>query len=424
MGPPNDFRWLSFYSRTNTFQPGGLPVMDFLFAHYGGLLGLSAWGYVVASLLMVQVTVFAVTLYLHRDAAHRAVDLHPAIRHFCRFWLWMTTGIATREWVAIHRKHHARCETPDDPHSPQVEGLKKVLLEGAELYRAEARNQETLRKYGRGTPDDWLERRVYGAAHNYLGIVLMVVLFLLLFGVPGIIMIAVQLASQPLLAAGIVNGVGHYAGYRNFESADASRNVTPWGLLLGGEELHNNHHAFPSSARFSIRGWELDIGWGMLRVLSALGLARVRRTAPEPVLLPARQSPDLETVRAIVVARMHVMRDYARLVTVPVLRTEFATLRARIPERAGRLRRLLVRETALLDAAARRRLGEVLENSQALATVHEFRERLKTIWSGAATSNENLIAQFRDWCAEAEASGVRSLQEFAASLRGYSLRTS
>jgi len=397
--------------------------MEFLFEHYGGLLGLSAWGYVLASLLMVQITVFAVTLYLHRDAAHRAVDLHPAIRHFCRFWLWMTTGIATREWVAIHRKHHARCETPDDPHSPQVEGLKKVLLEGAELYRKEARNAETLHKYGRGTPDDWLERRVYGAAHNYLGIVLMVVLFLLLFGVPGIIMIAVQLVSQPLLAAGIVNGVGHYAGYRNFESADASRNVTPWGLFLGGEELHNNHHAFPSSARFSVLRWEVDIGWGVLRVLQAFRLAKVRRTAPMPVILPARQVVDLETVRAIVVARMHVMRDYTRMVTVPTLRAEFAALRTRIPERAGRMKRLLVRETTLLDAAARRRLNEVLENSQALATVHEFRERLKAIWSGSATSNEGLVVQFRDWCAQAEASGVRSLQDFAASLRGYSLRT-
>lgn len=397
--------------------------MDFLFEHYRGLLGLPAWGYVLASLLMVQITVFAVTLYLHRDAAHRAVDLHPAIRHFCRFWLWMTTGIATREWVAIHRKHHARCETPDDPHSPQIEGLKKVLLEGAELYRHEARNEETLRKYGRGTPEDWLERNVYGAARSYLGIVMMVVMFLLLFGVPGIIMIAVQLVSQPLLAAGIVNGVGHYAGYRNFECVDASRNVTPWGLFLGGEELHNNHHAFPSSARFSIRRWEVDIGWGVLRVLAALGLAKVRRTAPMPVMIPARQNLDLEAVRAIVVARMHVMSDYTRLVTVPTLRAEFRALRSRIPERAGRLRRLLVRETSLLDVAARRRLNEVLANNQALATVHEFRERLKAIWAGSATSNDGLITQFREWCAQAEASGVRSLQEFATSLRGYSLRT-
>ncbi|NGP53423.1 fatty acid desaturase [Thioalkalivibrio sp. XN8] len=396
--------------------------MDFIVTHYHGLLGLSPLGYVLASLLMLQVTIFAVTLYLHRDAAHRAVDLHPALRHFCRFWLWLTTGISTREWVAIHRKHHARCETADDPHSPQVEGLRKVLLEGAELYRAEAANAETLAKYGRGTPDDWLERKVY-SGHTYLGIALMVAAFLLLFGVPGIIMIAVQLVSQPLLAAGIINGVGHYAGYRNFECADASRNITPWGLFVGGEELHNNHHAYPSSARFSIRPWEFDIGWAMLRVLSALGLAKVRRTAPRPTRLPATTEGDLENLRAVVVARMHVMRDYTRQVTLPTLRTELAGLRARLPERAGRLRRLLVRESALLDTAARRRLQEVLAHSQALATVHEFRERLKGIWSGRASSNEVLLAQFREWCAQAEASGIRSLQEFADSLRGYRLRT-
>jgi len=417
----NDFRGLSFYSGAIDFQFGDRLVMEFLFTHFRGLLGLSAWGYVLASLLMVQLTVFAVTLYLHRDAAHRAVDLHPAIRHFCRFWLWLTTGICTREWVAIHRKHHARCETPDDPHSPQVEGLRTVLLEGAELYQAEARNLETLEKYGRGTPDDWLERNLY-SGHTFLGIALMVASFLLLFGVPGIILIAVQLVSQPLLAAGIINGVGHYAGYRNFESPDASRNVTPWALLLGGEELHNNHHAFPSSARFSIRPWEIDIGWAVLRILSVLGLARVRRTAPRPARLPAVQQSDLETVRAVVVARMHVMRDYTRRVMLPTLRLELAALRARIPERAGRLKRLLVRESALLDSGARARLDEVLASSQSLATVHEFRERLKAIWSGAATSNEHLVIQFREWCAQAEASGIRALQDFAAGLRGYALR--
>lgn len=395
--------------------------MEFIVTHFRGLLGLPAWGYVLASLLMVQVTVFAVTLYLHRDAAHRAVDLHPAIRHFCRFWLWLTTGISTREWVAIHRKHHARCETPDDPHSPQVEGLRKVLLEGAELYQAEARNSETLEKYGRGTPDDWLERNVY-SGHTFVGIGLMVLSFLVLFGVPGIILIAVQLVSQPLLAAGIINGVGHYAGYRNFESADASRNVTPWALLLGGEELHNNHHAFPSSARFSIRPWEVDIGWAALRVLSMLGLARVRRTAPRPASLPAGQQSDLETVRAVVVARMHVMRDYTRRVMLPTLRLELEALRARIPERTGRLKRILVREDTLLDTRALARRDEVLASSQSLATVHDFRERLKAIWSGAATSNEHLVIQFREWCAQAEASGIRVLQEFAASLRGYALR--
>jgi stearoyl-CoA desaturase (delta-9 desaturase) len=387
-----------------------------------GLLDLSFWGYVAVSFIMVQITVFAVTLYLHRDAAHRAMDLHPAIRHFCRFWLWMSTGIVTREWVAIHRKHHARCETPDDPHSPQVEGLRKVLLEGAELYQAEAMNRETLEKYGRGTPDDWLENKLY-AGHRNLGIIMFVVACLVLFGVPGIIMIAVQMVSQPLLAAGIINGVGHYAGYRNFECDDASRNIVPWALLLGGEELHNNHHAFPSSARFSIQRWEIDIGWGAIRVLRLLGLAHVRRVAPKPAVQPGRSVIDLETARAIIVNRMHVMRDYTRNVTVPVLRRELVNLRDRGLSLPRRAKLLFVRQPDLLDPGSRARLSELLESSQTLKTVHEFRERLKALWDGKATvSNERLIAQIKEWCQQAESSGIRVLQDFAGTLRGYTMR--
>jgi stearoyl-CoA desaturase (delta-9 desaturase) len=388
--------------------------MDYLY----GVLGLSFWGYVLVSFVLIEITVLSVTLYLHRDAAHRALDLHPAIRHFCRFWLWFTTGIATREWVAIHRKHHARCETPDDPHSPQVEGLKKVLLEGAELYQAEAENQETLEKYGRGCPDDWVERNIYSAGKAYYGIAVMVVVYLVLFGVPGIIMIAAQLASQPLLAAGIINGVGHYAGYRNFECADASRNIVPWGLLLGGEELHNNHHAFPSSARFSIRPWELDIGWGVARVLSWVGLAKIRRVAPRPEVTPGG-SIDLETARAVIINRMHVLRNYTRSVTIPVIKREMQRLRARGLDLTWRSRRLLTRNPTLLDDRAQARVREVLNSSQAIRTVEEYRRRLQAIWDGATVSNERLVAQLREWCQQAEASGERVLQDFARSLRGY-----
>ncbi|MGD8977142.1 MAG: fatty acid desaturase [Gammaproteobacteria bacterium] len=390
--------------------------MDYLY----GFIDLDFWGYVLVSFIMVQTTVLCVTLYLHRDAAHRGLDLHPALRHFARFWLWVSTGISTREWVAIHRKHHARCETPDDPHSPQVEGLKKVLLEGAELYQEEADNLETIEKYGRGTPDDWLERRFY--SHQNIGITLFVIVMLLLFGVPGIIMIAVQMVSQPLLAAGIINGVGHYYGYRNFECDDASRNVVPWGLLLGGEELHNNHHAFPSSAKFSIRPWEADIGWGAIVVLRTVGLAKVRRVAPKPTVEPGRSSIDLETARAVIVNRMHVLRDYTRTVTLPVLKRELADLKAHGKALPARARKLLVRQPALLDAGSRDRLRELLASNQKLKTVHEFRERLRTLWDGATMiSNERLIAQLREWCQQAEASGVRGLQEFAATLRGYTI---
>jgi stearoyl-CoA desaturase (delta-9 desaturase) len=382
-----------------------------------GVLNLSFWGYVLVTFLAIQVTFMGVTLYLHRDATHRALDLHPALRHFFRFWLWMTSGIVTKEWVAVHRKHHARCETPDDPHSPVIVGLKKVLLEGAELYQAAARDPEVTEKFGRGTPDDWMERNVYMKYRN-MGIVLLIVVDLLLFGVPGIIIMAAQLMANPLLAAGVVNGVGHYYGYRNFECADAARNVVPWGLLLAGEELHNNHHAFPSSAKFSVRRWEVDIGWLYIRIFKTLGLARVLRTAPEPVKVEPRVQIDLENVRAVIVNRMHVLRDYTRNVTLPVFREELRNAGGVL---SSRVRKLLVREPTLLDVQARSRLSEVLASNQTLKTVHEFRERLAVMWSGANMSNEKLIQHLRELIAQAEASRIKGLQDFANTLRSYSM---
>ncbi|MDH4108483.1 MAG: fatty acid desaturase [Gammaproteobacteria bacterium] len=384
-----------------------------------GLLDLSFWGYVIAGVVMVQITMMAVTLYLHRDAAHRALDLHPVLRHFFRFWIWCTSGMLTREWVAVHRKHHAYCETKDDPHSPQIYGLRKVLLEGAELYQAERNRPETLEKFGRGTPDDWIERNVYLRYPN-AGIITLVVTDLLLFGVPGIILIAVQLAAMPVFAAGIINGLGHHSGYRNFECDDAATNLVPWGILIGGEELHNNHHAFPTSAKFSVQSWEFDIGWMYIRILSALGLARVRKVAPKPVLAPRPGlHADIENLRAVIVNRMHVLRDYTRQVTLPVLRTERTATAS--GEMLRRARKLLVRQPKLLDERARARLGEILSRNQALETVHRFRERLSELWSGANVSNERLLAQLQQWCAEAEASGIQALEDFAARLRAYRL---
>jgi stearoyl-CoA desaturase (delta-9 desaturase) len=332
----------------------------------------------------------------------------------------MSSAMLTRDWVAVHRKHHSFSDQPGDPHSPVVFGLRKVLLEGAELYATEAEKAETLEKYGRGCPDDWLERNVYSRFPN-LGISTLVVLDLFLFGVPGIIMIAVQMVSMPLFAAGVINGLGHHSGYRNFECDDAARNIVPWGILLGGEELHNNHHAFPASAKFSARSWEFDIGWLYIRVLETLRLARVIRVAPEPkVVVPSRPLVDLENLRAVIVNRMHVLRTYSRTVTIPVLRAE--KLRSAPSNLTRGVRRLLVRHPTLLDAKAKARLQEVLSSHQALQTVHDFRERLRQLWSGANANNERLLAQFREWCAQAEASGIKSLQDFALSLRGYALQ--
>jgi stearoyl-CoA desaturase (Delta-9 desaturase) len=388
--------------------------LDFLY----GILDLSFWGYALVTYLMVQFTFMGVTLYLHRDATHRSLDLHPALRHIFRFWLWLSSGIVTREWVAVHRKHHARCETADDPHSPVIFGLKKVLLEGAELYQAQARNPETTEKYGRGAPDDWMERNVYLRYRNW-GIVAMVLVDLLLFGVPGIIVLAVQMLANPLMAAGVINGLGHHTGYRNFECPDAARNIVPWGLLVAGEELHNNHHAFPSSAKFSVHRWEFDIGWLYIRIFQAFGLAKVIRVAPSPAKVEPRKHIDLENVRAVIVNRMHVLRDYTRHVTLPVFRQELLVAGNKL---GGQVKKLLVREPVLLDSQAQSRLREVLASNQALQTVHEFRERLRVMWSGANMSNEKLVQHLKDWIAQAEASRIKVLQDFAATLRSYAMQ--
>ena len=391
--------------------------MEYLY----GLLDLSFGGYVIATLVMIQITMMAVTLYLHRDQAHRAIDLHPALRHFFRFWIWCTSGMLTREWVAVHRKHHAFCETPGDPHSPQIYGIRKVLLEGAELYREEKNKPETIEKYGRGAPDDWLERNIY-LRIPYAGINLMLVADLLLFGVPGITIFAIQMMSMPLFAAGVINGLGHFTGYRNFESDDAATNLVPWGILIGGEELHNNHHAFPTSAKFSVRRWEFDIGWLYIRVLQAFGLAKVNKVAPSPVILESPpRNVDIENLRAIIVNRMHVIRDYTNDVTLPVFKRERAAAVAAGNKALKRARRLLVRQPILLDDSAKDRLKQILSDHAALETVHEFRERLRELWSGSNMSNDKLLAQLKEWCAEAEASGIKVLEEFAARLRSYQL---
>ena len=388
--------------------------MEYLY----GVLGLSFWGYVITALVMVHITTMGVTLYLHRDQAHRGLELHPAIRHFFRLWVWMTSGMGTKEWVAVHRKHHAKCETAEDPHSPKIFGLKRVVLEGAELYKVEAAKEETLEQYGRGTPDDWLERNVYRRL-SYGGIILLVILDLILFGVPGIIIIAFQMVSMPLFAAGIINGVGHHTGYRNFESNDASTNIVPWGTYLGGEELHNNHHAFPSSAKFSVQPWEFDIGWMYIQILKFFGLAKVKKVAPRPVIVP-QHHVDLETLRAVIINRMHVLRDYTRSVTLPVFKKELEG--AKGDGMLRKAKKLLVRQPALLDEKARAMLSELLAQNPALNTVHEFRERLQGIWETANVSNEKLLSQLKEWCAQAEASGIKVLQDFAETLRGYAMR--
>ena len=386
-----------------------------------GLLNLSFWGYVAATLLLTHITIVGVTVFLHRHQAHRALDLHAWPSHFFRFWLWLTTGMRTKDWAAIHRKHHAKCETPDDPHSPQVLGIKKVLLEGAELYRQEGRNQETLDRYGYGTPDDWIERHLY-TPHSDKGIFLMLAIDLLLFGVPGITIWAIQMMWIPLFAAGVINGIGHYVGYRNFEPGDASRNIFPWGILIGGEELHNNHHAFGTSAKLSVKWWEFDLGWCYIKLLSALKLAKVKKLPPKLKTIMEKEAVDLETLKALLTNRLHVMANYTREVILPVLKE---TRRQHSDKKNygmfRKIKPLLKRSDCLLDESSKQSLSSFLEDKQNLKEVYHYREKLQVIWGKTTATQKELIDALQEWCKQAESSGVETLRQFVSKLRRYAV---
>ncbi len=383
-----------------------------------GLVDLPWWGYVLVALGLTHVTIASVTLYLHRHQAHRALDLHPLPSHFFRFWLWLTTGMITKEWAAIHRKHHAKCETVDDPHSPQVRGLKKVLWEGAELYQAEAKVQETLDRYGHGTPDDWVEHNVY--RHNFVGLGLMLVIDLLLFGAAGLTIWAVQMMWIPFFAAGVINGVGHFVGYRNFNSADASHNLVPWGILIGGEELHNNHHAFATSAKLSAKWYEFDIGWMYIRMLQMVGLAKAKKVIPTPRFCKARLVPDGEMLQAIITHRHDVMTRYMSSLK-RIYHEEVETLRLKHGEtfklKTRELRRLVQSDNLPAEAAAQRKAA--LAHSARLETIERMRCELAALWARSAASTDQLLAQLRDWLDRAEQSGIAQLQEFSHRLRCY-----
>ncbi len=386
-----------------------------------GLLDLPWWGYVVVALGLTHITIAAVTIFLHRSQAHRAVDLHPIVSHFFRFWLWLTSGMVTKEWVSIHRKHHAKCETAEDPHSPQTRGIKKVFWEGSELYRAEAKVPETLEKYGHGTPDDWLERNVY-SRHSAKGIVLMMIINVILFGPIGLTIWAVQMAWIPVTAAGIINGIGHYWGYRNFACEDASTNIIPWGILIGGEELHNNHHAYGTSARLSNKWYEFDIGWLYIKLMSYVGLATIRKVAPTVKWQTAKPLCDLDSLQAIITHRYDVMTRYVRS-TKQEYAAELAKLKAgaHLPQGLNLtlFRRWLHLEPADLGVADKAGLDQVLGKSERLQTLYRMRQELAAIWSRSTASREQLLEQLQAWCKRAEASGIQSLQDFSIRLRRY-----
>jgi stearoyl-CoA desaturase (delta-9 desaturase) len=388
---------------------------------FSGVFDLPWWGHVIVALGLTHVTIIAVTVFLHRHQAHRALDLHPAASHFFRLWLWLTTGMVTKEWAAIHRKHHARVETPEDPHSPQVVGISRVLWGGVFLYVKESHNRDTIERYGHSTPDDWLERHVY-SRYVVLGLTLTGTADVLLFGiVPGVLVFLTQIAWIPFWAAGVINGVGHYWGYRNWPTEDASTNIVPWGILIGGEELHNNHHAFVTSAKLSNKWYEFDIGWMYIRLLQALGLARVKYVAPTPRFMAPRLIPNLQTLQAVITHRYDVLAQYAKSLKL-VHAEEVRKLREVSPEDARALQALepwLHRDETTLPETERIKVVQTLSKSRALQTAYSMRRYLMALWERSTASNEQLVRRLQDWCQRAEASGIAPLVGFSQRLRCY-----
>lgn len=401
----------------NFFSDALHAVLSFLST---GLLDFSAWEVVLYTLVVTHITIASVTIYLHRHQAHRALELHAIPSHFFRFWLWLTTGQVTKEWASIHRKHHAKCDTEEDPHSPQTRGIRKVLLEGAELYRAESKNKETLEKYGHGTPDDWIERNVY-TKHSAAGVVALLFINVALFGVLGLTVWAIQMLWIPITAAGIINGLGHWWGYRNYDCNDAATNIFPWGILIGGEELHNNHHTYATSAKLSSKWYEFDLGWGYIRTLEVLGLAKVKKVAPKPKLAKDKVEADFDTLQSVIANRYDVMAKYAKSVR-HAFREELEHLKhkAELEKRFLKSsRKLMQREPAKLELSQKQQLVELFQHSKALETMHQMRVELGAIWERSHSTRDQLLHQLQDWCNRAEASGIKALQEFSFRLRSY-----
>jgi stearoyl-CoA desaturase (delta-9 desaturase) len=386
-----------------------------------GLLQAAWWQVLLFTLVATHITIASVTIFLHRSQAHRSLELHALPAHFFRFWLWLTTGMVTKEWVAIHRKHHARCETEDDPHSPVTHGIDTVLLRGSELYRSEAKNQDTLAKYGHNTPDDWIERNLY-TRYSWQGVGLMLIVDLLLFGAIGAAVWAVQMLWIPITAAGIINGIGHFWGYRNFEAPDASTNIVPWGIVIGGEELHNNHHTYPTSAKLSVKPHEFDIGWLYIRILETLGLATVRRTPPQLRLGAVREQADRRSLDALIANRYEVMARYAKDLRQAVGR-ELDNLKAQGAQGTAKFanlrlaRRWLPRDADRIPAGVQPQLQQAVADSPRLAKLVAMREELRLLWTRTNVSAEQLVADLQAWCRKAEDSGIASLREFSLSLR-------
>jgi stearoyl-CoA desaturase (delta-9 desaturase) len=391
-----------------------LSILDWL-SH-----GLLNWSYLsigIFTLAVTHVTIVSVTVYLHRFSSHRALKLHPILQHFFRFWLWLTTGMVTRQWTAIHRKHHAKCETDEDPHSPVVKGIGEVFWRGAEAYQTSAEDQSILDRYGSGCPDDWVERNVY--CKNSIGITLLALINIGLFGVIGLTVWAIQMLWIPLFAAGVINGIGHWWGYRNFECPDAARNISPWGILIGGEELHNNHHTYPNSAKLSVKPFEFDLGWAWIRLFEMCGLATVVSTGPVVARVPGKTVIDKDAAWALLNDRFHVMARYAEEVVAPAIEQEYKKADSASRKLYKKARKALTREEKLLDPLSRQRISIVVEQSAEIKLVYELHQSLLAIWAKRGGNVDVVISELAEWCKRAESSGIEALHEFAETLKSY-----
>lgn len=393
-------------------------ILDFL---ENGLLNASTWQIVIMTLIAVQVTLAGVSLFLHREQTHRGIILNPFLRHFFRFWTWFTTGMLTKDWVAIHRKHHAFCETQQDPHSPQIHGIRKVLFHGVNLYTQERKKRETIEKYGKDTPNDWIERNIYTRFH-YLGIVLLALTDIALFGVIGLLVYAIQMLWIPFFAAGVINGIGHFTGYRNYRTDDSSRNITRFGFFIMGEELHNNHHAFPSSCKFAHRKGEHDIGWYLIKVLSFLKLCEIKKVVPVLNENSRAETINSDTVKAILTHKFNVLQQYIKDVIKPTVMNEYHDASRKVKKHLNRYMSSLSLDPKFIKKDIRKKISDNIDNSTTINTLIAYKQELQSIWNNNTLSMDEMITAIKDWCQKAEHSGISFLQEFAKKLSTYTLK--
>jgi stearoyl-CoA desaturase (delta-9 desaturase) len=363
---------------------------------------------IIYTLVMTHISIVAVTLYLHRCQAHRSFSMHPALAHFFRFWLWLTTGTVTKEWAAVHRKHHGRSEGADDPHSPMQHGLWTVLIKGYELYKKETLNNETLSQFGAGTPDDWIERKIY-TPYSSLGILILLFINYFLFGLLGVSCWFIQMLWMPFFSAGVINGIAHYYGYRNFDSADSAVNISPIGILIGGEELHNNHHAFPSSPKLSVKSWEFDIGWFYLKIFEFFNLVHLKKNN-SPI---ETASSEISLITKLLSKKTTLMTDFSKKVINPLIQLHLKNNSTK----KIKLKNLL--KLSYWRAHQKENLEHYMGQLNEIGTlkeVLEIWERFNKLWENRNCSNSELILQVKTWMTDALSLNIQPLSNFVQSL--------